>query len=417
MLFGKEKMYFGTFCREISSDIIQMPTYSYENYLQEDNQRILTKDEYEAFNNELPNFRLILFFAGVLQKLNEGFIKNITSIKMGKTFGQALKLAYEDNKFSEEEITLKLDFFINDMNNFLEYLETKDEEKIKKEGFMFHASMYFSTKFDSFKNNNKDNTKHGIFIALTNNNRKIIKKYFEGSFKKVKFIDKPVSEVNNKNMTTTIEFTFEFNQFLSKLKTNFDQELVKLDDSLLIVSLASFCARFFFIADDRQFYLVKSYLLDLFSSEFNTKEELYSLGVSDNIFSLISNSFTENENKALVNLFGKGDLYPFNTAPVIVFGGNAHEDNYKPISIYQFIIKIENNSISYKFKMPLVNPTKILTPLALSYMIEFVYLNLKQNESFYKSKKVMLDLLALMNDRKFSEHNLVNGVLIKNKII
>ena len=50
-------------------------------------------------------------------------------------------------------------------------------------------------------------------------------------------------------------------------------------------------------------------------------------------------------------------------------------------------------------------------------MIEFVYLNLKEEEYFNKSKKVMIDMLALMNDRKFSKRHLVSKVLAKNKIL
>ena len=53
----------------------------------------------------------------------------------------------------------------------------------------------------------------------------------------------------------------------------------------------------------------------------------------------------------------------------------------------------------------------------LGFMIEFVYLNLKEEEYFNKSKKVMIDMLALMNDRKFSKRHLVSKVLAKNKIL
>ena len=416
MFFGKEKMHLGSFCRIICSDVIQLQSLSYEKYLQSDNQQILSKDEYEAFNNELPNYRILLLVSGVLQKSSEGKIP-YDSEEIGKIFVQALKLAYDDNNYSEEQTMEKVNLFVSDGEEFFDYLETIGDKEISDKDLMFHASMYFTKKFKTFANMKNDNyNKQGTFVALTNNNRKIIKDYFGTSFKKVKILNDNISETSNTQKKETIEYSFEFNQFLTKIKTNYDEQLEKLDDRLLIISLASFCARFFYIADDRQFYLIKSYLLDLFSSEFD-KDELYGLRVSDNIFSLIFDSLTEKEQNAVLNLFGKGDIFPFESAPVMVYGKHAYENENKPFSTYNYTIKLKNSSISSAFKMPTFNPTKIFTPLALGFMIEFVYLNLKEEESSIRSKKVMIDMLALMNDRKFSERHLVSGVLVKNQII
>lgn len=414
MLFSKEKMYLGSFCRVLCSDIIQLPNVSYENHLQADSQDGLTKEEYEAFNNQLPNFRILLLASGILQKSSEGKIKQ-TSEEIGKVFVQALKLAYEDNNYSKEDVNQKLDTYLAEIEDFVSYLDSVDEEKVNKEGLISCASVYFLKKFDAFMNSDKNFDKHGTFSALINCNRKLIKNYFESAFKKVNILDNELA-MNNKEINN-IEYSFEFNQFLSKIKTNYDQQPEKLNDNLLIISLTSFCARFFYIVDDRQFYLIKSYLIDVFSSEFNTVDELYKLGISENIFSLIFNSLTDNERNAVSNLFGKGGLFPFQSAPVVCFGKNAYEDNNKPFLIYKFKIEVKNNSVTYNLKMPTLNPSKMFVPLALGYMIKFVYYNFKQNESFGKCKKVILDMLALINDRNFSERNLVTGVLIKDKII
>ena len=418
MLFRKEKMYLGSFCRSICSDIIQIPSLSYQDFLKsnENNQIILTKEEYEAFNNQLSNYRLLVLYSGVLQKSLDGKIK-YTNEEINKIFVQALQLTYEDNKYSKDVISAMVNSFAREMKNFSNYLQTVDKEKINKYELIVHVSMYFTTKFVIFNNTKNDANKRSTFTALTNNNRKITKDYFEKVFKKVNILDSKINEQSNIKVNENIEFSFEFNQFLSKIKTNYDQQPEKLSDHLLIISLTAFCARFFYICDDRQFYLIKSYLLDLFSSEFKTKDELYNLGVPENIFSLIFKSLTENEQNAVINLFGKGDLFPFKSAPVLCFGKDAYEDNDKPFITYQFRIEVKNNSATYNLKMPSLNPTKIFIPLALGYMIKFVYDNFKQNESFAKSKQVLLDMLALINDNNFSERNLVNGVLIKNKIV
>lgn len=215
------------------------------------------------------------------------------------------------------------------------------------------------------------------------------------------------------------ELTFEFDQFFTKLKTNFDISPEKIDDMLLITSVAALCSRYFFIADDRQFYLMKSYLLDLMSTEDDNEiSKLYNFKVSRDVHNIIFSSFNSKEQDAMLNMFGKGAYFPFSEPALLIFAQNAYEDNNKPLTTYRFTVKINDNRVKSNLKMPLLlNPTKIFTPLMLAYILEYAFYNFKQPDTATLAKKTINDMLQLMNDRKFSEFNLVNGVLIKNQII
>lgn len=216
-------------------------------------------------------------------------------------------------------------------------------------------------------------------------------------------------------MNKEVIFTFEFEQFLSSIKT--DQDFAKtilIDDDLLVVLLVSFTARFFYICDNRQFYPMKSYLHNLFSKSFNNGKELYALGVSQELLNIVYRTFLENEKRAALNLFGKGSFFPFDKAPCILFGHEAYENKSQPICTYKFILKVKKGKVFYKYKMPfLFNPTKVFTPLALGFVIEYVYLNFKSMDYFAHSKKLLLDLLDHINSNKFVEYTLVNSILSK----
>jgi len=214
------------------------------------------------------------------------------------------------------------------------------------------------------------------------------------------------------------ELSFEFSQFFTKLKTNYDNQPEMIDDELLIISLVSLCARYFFIADDRQFYLMKAYLLDLMSTnDKNEISKLYNFNVSMDVYNLIFSSLNSKEQEAMLNMFGKGGFFSFSKPALLVFAQHAYEDNNKPMSTYKFTVKINDGRVKYNLKMPIFNPTKIFTPLMLAYMIEYAFHNFKQPDSATIAKKTLFDMLQMINDRKFNEYNLVNGVLVKNQVI
>lgn len=215
-------------------------------------------------------------------------------------------------------------------------------------------------------------------------------------------------------MDKEIQLTIEFEQFISRIKTNRDQLGHQyIDDNFLAVILLSYISRFFYICDDRQFYLIKSYLLDLMEQPFANKDEFYNLHVSQNILDLTYSSFSDAEKDAGYNIFGKGYAFPFNQAPVIVFGNKAYEENSKPFCSYKFQVKINNNNVYYQLHLPLKNPSNLFLPLSLGFILEYAFMNICNRQKSELSKQMVIDMLKCIDSRKFSESNLVNGILHK----
>jgi len=192
MLFGKEKMYLGSFCRGMFSKIITIPIQSYEDYLENDEYKGLTSDEYAEFCKRLPSFRNALICAAVNQKVAEGKIK-CSDTALGTTLLTALQYAYEDNNYSDEEITEGLDSTLIRLEDLSRHVETvlitMSDSEFLREGYMFHACKSFAATFDDFVEDRLDPHKHGPLVCITNNNKNLIQDYFEGCFKKVSIIE------------------------------------------------------------------------------------------------------------------------------------------------------------------------------------------------------------------------------------
>lgn len=57
MLFSKkEKMNIGEFLAILLRDITKIKASTYEDYLEADNQRVLSKEEFENFNSQIMDF-------------------------------------------------------------------------------------------------------------------------------------------------------------------------------------------------------------------------------------------------------------------------------------------------------------------------------------------------------------------------
>jgi hypothetical protein len=186
-LVVKEKMNLGSFCHIICSDIIQIENVSYKNYLDADSKKSLSKNEYEAFNTQLPYYRILLLLSGILQKSYDNKIAYDRST-IASDFANALILAYEDNNYSQEEALKCINHFVSFSEKFFDYIIEIGEEEFRNKDLMFHASMFFSREFNSFTDKNTDTEKLTTFAALTNNNLKIIKEYFETAFNSVDIV-------------------------------------------------------------------------------------------------------------------------------------------------------------------------------------------------------------------------------------
>lgn len=212
-------------------------------------------------------------------------------------------------------------------------------------------------------------------------------------------------------MEKNILINIEFEQFISRIKSDKDAIKNYIDDDFRVAILISYIWRFFYICNDNQFNVVREYLLSLFSKPFLTGNDLYKMKVSQEILDIIYSTFSEAKKDAALNVFGKGRFLPFAEAPTIVFGDNAYEENSKPFCVYKFNVAIKNNKLYQKMKLPIfMNPSDLFVPLSLGFIIEYIFLTINNHDVIKLSKEVVLNFLKSFNTRKLLSPNLLNSV-------
>jgi hypothetical protein len=208
MLFGREKMYLGSFIRGLCSETIQSPNYSYTDYLREDPERGLSDEEFSTFTDNLLDLRLMLLFALLMDKSSTGKIK-VSSIDLGRTFSHALVLAFQDNNLSKENAIEQVKRINGEVDNLFDYLETIPSENNLSNSEVA-VCMYYSSKLSKsapkptkpqYKMGEWEDMEEdyalealrqlkieGTYVALVNAVRKSVKNYFDNTLKKVKII-------------------------------------------------------------------------------------------------------------------------------------------------------------------------------------------------------------------------------------
>lgn len=185
MFFSKEKLYIGQFCRIFCQSIIKAPPHDLEII---DLEKKINKEDIKEINNELLNFRLIVFFYLLLEKSAQGKIRK-TAEELGYIASHAFVLSLQDNKWNNDEIN-KLN--LNELlDEYLSYLEKMENEDNRKREFGFYLCNYFSNKIMPISNNQDETQKYKSLFAFNVAKQvfKLVKDDFNYFFNKVKIID------------------------------------------------------------------------------------------------------------------------------------------------------------------------------------------------------------------------------------
>ena len=180
MFFLKKSISLSAFIRMIGNEVLKVPPYSYDDYLSIDPDCILSQTEFEEFIRNLNLLRLLLLFAMLIDRKDRGQIK-VTKQDLAKTFIQALVLSYQDNDFDSHEAQRLSEVFSSELDQLLSYIESLSEKDLSAKGYTPYACLYVTSKFAA-----EGSVKNGVYIALINTQRKIMKGYFEKAFDKVK---------------------------------------------------------------------------------------------------------------------------------------------------------------------------------------------------------------------------------------
>ena len=184
MFFLKKKISLSSFIKMIADEVLKVPPYTYDDYLAIDPNSILSHKEFEEFIRSLSFLRLLLLYAMLRDSKDRGQIK-VSQKDLDKTFSQVLVLSYQDNSVDHHEAQRLSEVFGSELEHFASYIESIPEKDLTAKGFTPYACLYFTSKFTE---PSEESVKNGVYIALINTQRKLMKGYFGKAIDKVKIV-------------------------------------------------------------------------------------------------------------------------------------------------------------------------------------------------------------------------------------
>jgi hypothetical protein len=147
-----------------------LPNATYVDYLRNDKEQILSKDDFEAFNNNIVFYRILFLYTELSQKRFEGkFV--IDAEKFGNVFVHGLFDAYfYDAGYSKEEALSVINEFSKIIEDFTNSLSDNDNESIKKNGFSYCSFTYILNTLSYPGSSN-----YSTYVALCMNNYRLVK--------------------------------------------------------------------------------------------------------------------------------------------------------------------------------------------------------------------------------------------------
>lgn len=185
MLFLKKKIGTSSFIRMMADEVLKIPTYTYDDYLEIEPNSILSQKEFEEFTRNLSLLRLLLLYAFLIDSKGRGQIK-LSVQELGMTFIQALVLSYQDIVTDHDEAQRLSEVFNSELDHLAGYIESIPKKDLSAKGYTPYACLYFTSKFAK---PSKDSVKNGVYIELINNQRRLMKGYCDKAIDKVKIID------------------------------------------------------------------------------------------------------------------------------------------------------------------------------------------------------------------------------------
>jgi len=186
VFFLKKTMSLSAFIRMTADEVLKIPLYTYDDYLSIDEDSRLSQTEFEEFIRNLHLLRLLLLYMMLLDRKTRGIIK-VSREDLEKTFLQALVLSYQANEFDGDEAQNLTEVFSSELDHLKSYVESIQEKDPLAKGYTPYACLYVTAKFAE---PSESSVKNGVYIALINTQRKMMKGYFEKVIEKVKIVAK-----------------------------------------------------------------------------------------------------------------------------------------------------------------------------------------------------------------------------------
>lgn len=123
---AKEEVYLGGAIRLLAQNLIAVKPYDLAKV---DKEKKMVPAEYDKINDKLANFRLICLYFLIVQKNRVN--NRRTPEEIGATIMQAIKLAYLDNGYSEEQTNALLEQLMDSVANYNNHIKSESGEEVK----------------------------------------------------------------------------------------------------------------------------------------------------------------------------------------------------------------------------------------------------------------------------------------------
>jgi len=419
MAIFKQKMLFELFCNATYNNILELPLFNYEEYNEIVDRSLLSLEEYTKILQELPYYRCVLSSFEIIRLINTDELKQVDKIgldlRMAEQFAKAIRsLDREEQILHEFELRFAYDLAS------LQNSEMKDKYNINSYTSFIVGDLCKKILINISKTYNDKYNEIFRYIYVESEQ---IRKLIDNELKQVAIID--VSYQNNLD-DQTITFQFEIGTKYSYITTGFEHKIEKLSDQILISMLISFLARYFYIADKRQVFVAKSYLLNLFNKS-KDRITFIDSNYSTELLESILATFNQDELKAVDTL---SEGYELPSKLWAMLGESKSLLDLRSAVTYVLKLKIyssygtmnifsksmtKKNKTAFQLIFPVIKSYNILyLPILLKYMIEVTVGNVKDYDTFRQS---VIDLLMSIDGQNFNQMKLVNKVLECNGII
>lgn len=203
-----------------------------------------------------------------------------------------------------------------------------------------------------------------------------------------------------------LEWHLNYGSFFVKIETKYKEQL--LADDLLISSYILFLARYFYICDDRQIYVVRNFLLEEIRKSQNTNE------ITHKLYEVVFQTLNQSEKDAVIGLF---KIYNrFLSMPPLTFSEDKEPGH--SFAKYNFLVyeRSDNNGLGHIFHMS-AGPDIILLPLTVGILYEYVTQKLKDKSKKEKLDNSIFDLLknhSTVDCRTMTGQNDLPNTIISN---
>lgn len=187
-MFGsrKEKIQLVEYIYHTASDIVNMEKLTYEMYLRNDSERILSKEDFAHYSNNELNIRLCLLDGFLNDKMLNRKLK-VDQYGYGFALGKGIVMALGNNGYDKNSISIIMEYLEKDFDGYKDYLIKEASTFPKTMPTMNYVLFYFSAailrSLEGFVE--KSFSLGGLLKA----NELMLSKYLESSFRRVKIIN------------------------------------------------------------------------------------------------------------------------------------------------------------------------------------------------------------------------------------